>query len=285
MIESILNNSIIYLKNNWVNLVLDTFLAIWIFIIGYILIQRVVNKIKKRIEENSLEEDVYIKKNSTLVGKLVFVLLMIFLILAVFQVIGFDTAIIMWWISLSLWFTMETTIRNMIAGIIILTNKKVKLGDFVELLGKLKILWTIDEINIRYTVIKTYERKRIIIPNSILANTPIKTYKSEPLVRGEIFFTVPRHVHIPQVKKILIESINTNTKILYKEYTNVRIENFNAKWIKIKGVFFTDPKEKTSFIMARELRPVIAENLKKYGINIPYPHITLSTEVWCNSSV
>lgn len=285
MIESILNNSIIYLKNNWVNLVLDTFLAIWIFIIGYILIQRVVNKIKKRIEENSLEEDIYIKKNSTLVGKLVFVLLMIFLILAVFQVIGFDTAIIMWWISLSLWFTMETTIRNMIAGIIILTNKKVKLGDFVELLGKLKILWTIDEINIRYTVIKTYERKRIIIPNSILANTPIKTYKSEPLVRGEIFFTVPRHVHIPQVKKILIESINTNTKILYKEYTNVRIENFNAKWIKIKGVFFTDPKEKTSFVMARELRPVIAENLKKYGINIPYPHITLSTEEWYNSSV
>lgn len=285
MIESILNKSIIYLKNNWVNLILDTFLAIWIFIIGYILIQRVVNKIKKRIEENSLEEDVYIKKNSTLVGKIVFVLLMIFLILAVFQVIGFDTAIIMWWISLSLWFTMETTIRNIIAGIIILTNKKVKLGDFVELLGKLKILWTIDEINIRYTVIKTYERKRIIIPNSILANTPIKTYKSEPLVRGEIFFTVPRHVHIPQVKKILIESINTNTKILYKEYTNVRIENFNAKWIKIKGVFFTDPKEKTSFVMARELRPVIAENLKKYGINIPYPHITLSTEELCNSSV
>jgi hypothetical protein len=50
---------------------------------------------KKRIQANSLEETVYIKRTSELVGKFVFILLMIFLILAVFQVIGFDTAIIM----------------------------------------------------------------------------------------------------------------------------------------------------------------------------------------------
>lgn len=278
MPENIINNSIVYLRENWVTIALKALLAIWVFIAGYILIQRVVNKVKKRIEDNSLESDIYSKRTSGLVGKLVFVLLMIFLILSVFQVIGLDTALIMWWISLSLWFAMETTIGNMIAGIIILTNKKINLWDFVQLLGKLKILWTIDEINIRYTIIKTFEKKRIIIPNSVLAKTPIKTYKSEPLIRGEIKFTVPRHTHIPQIKKILIDTINTHKKVLYKEYTNARIENFDTRGIEMKAVFFGNPKSKSPFLIARALKPLIAENLKKYGINIPYPHITLSTE-------
>lgn len=278
MPENFITDILRYLQENWSALLLKTALTIAVFVIGYIGSKRLVNKIKKRIEWNNLQEDVYAKRTSNLVGKFVFILLMIFLVLATFQVIGFDTAIIMWWISLSLWFAMENTIGNMIAGVMILTNKKIKLGDFVQLLGKLKIMGTIDEINIRYTVVKTFEKKRIIIPNSILAKTPIKTYKSEPLIRGEFIFTVPRHVHVPQVKKILIDTINAHEKVLYKEYTNVWIENFDERWLQIKSVFFANPKKKSPFLVARELRPLIAANLKKYGINIPYPHITLSAE-------
>jgi len=124
---------------------------------------------------------------------------------------------------------METTIGNMIAGIMIITNKKIKLGDFVELLGSLHMRGTIEEINVRYTIIRTFDKKRTIVPNSILAKTPIKTYKSESLIRGELFFTVPRHVYVPQVKQIVLETINAHKKVLYKEYTNIWIENFDNR--------------------------------------------------------
>jgi len=278
MQENVFINIIWYLQENWVTLLFKAFLAIGVFIIGYGIIQWIVKKMKTRIQANSLEETVYIKRTSELVGKFVFILLMIFLILAVFQVIGFDTAIIMWWISLSMWFAMETTIGNMIAGIMIITNKKINLGDFVQFMGNLKMMGTIEEINVRYTVIRTFDKKRTIIPNSILAKTPIKTHKIEPLIRGEILFTVPRYVHIPQIKKILIETINAHEKVFYKEYTNVRIENFDERWLQIKSVFFANPKKKSPFMIARDLKPIIAANLKKYGINIPYPHITLTTE-------
>lgn len=278
MQENILTSIIAYIRENWVSLLLKSLLGIGVFIAGYIVIQQIVTKIKSRIEENSLQEDIYAKRTSNLVGKFVFILLIIFLVLAVFQVIGFDTAIIMWGISLSLWFAMETTIGNMIAGIMIITNKKIKIGDYVQLLGSLNVLWTVEDLNIRYTIIRTYEKKRIIIPNNVLAKTPIKTYKTEPLIRGEILFTVPRHVHIPQIKKIMIETINANEKVLYKEYTNTRIDNFDTRGIQIKSVFFVNPKVKSPHLVARELKPIIGANLKKYGINIPYPHITLTAE-------
>lgn len=278
MEENIIMKIITYFRENWVNMLLKALLAIGVFVAGYIIIQWIVAKIKKRIEANSLEETVYIKRTSGLIGKFVAILLMIFLTLAVFQIIGFDTALIMWGVSLSLWFAMETTIGNMIAGIMILTNQKIKLGDFVQLLGKLNMRWTIEEINIRYTVVRTFDKKRTIIPNSILAKTPMQTYKSEPLIRWELFFTVPRHVHIPQIKEILIQTINKQKTVLYKEYTNVRIENFDNRGIQIKSVFFANPKSKSPFLIARKLKPIIAANLKKYGINIPYNHMTITVE-------
>jgi len=238
----------------------------------------IAKKIKKNIENNSLQEDNYTQNTANLITKFVSILLMIFLILAIFQIIWFDTAIIMWWISLSLGFAMETTIGNMISGIMILTNKKIKLGDFVQFMGKLKIRGTIEEINIRYTVIRTRDRKRTIVPNSIVAKTPIRTIKSEPLIRWEILCTIDRHVVIEQAKKIIIQTINEHPQVMYPEYTNMRIEDFNKRWINIKAFFFTNPKKKTPFILARELRPKIVENLKKYGIKIPYVHMTLTAE-------
>ncbi|HCY21714.1 TPA: hypothetical protein DIC40_07920 [Patescibacteria group bacterium] len=67
-----------------------------------------------------------------------------------------------------------------------LTNKKIKLGDFVEFLGKLNLKGIIEEVNVRYTVIRSFDKRRTIIPNSIVAKTPIRTLKSEPILKGEL---------------------------------------------------------------------------------------------------
>ena len=70
-------------------------LAICVFVAIYIVIRVIVQKIRKKMEANSLQEDIYSQKVSHLAGNIIFVVLMIFNILAVFQIIGFDTAILM----------------------------------------------------------------------------------------------------------------------------------------------------------------------------------------------
>ena len=83
------------IKDNGLDLLTSTALAIGVFITFLIVIKTVVAKVKKRIQENSLQEDIYSKKVANLAGSMLYVLLMIFNILAVFQVIGFDVALIM----------------------------------------------------------------------------------------------------------------------------------------------------------------------------------------------
>lgn len=267
------------IKDNGLSFLGSAALATGVFIAFLIVIKTVVAKVKKRIQENSLQEDMYSKRIADLAGSMLFILLMIFNILAVFEVIGFDTALIMWWVSISIGFAMETTIGNMMAGIMLMTNEKVKLWDFVQFMGSLNIMGTIEEINVRYTVIRTFDKRRTIIPNSVIAATPIKTLKTETLIRGNIKLRLPRHVDIDQVKSLLIQTLNNIDGVLHKEYTNIVVSGFDAWGIAIQGFFFVNPQsKKNQIVIKRDFMTKVFEEFKKYGIRIPYNHMTITVE-------
>jgi len=278
MTENIISTSMSYIQDNWLQIIGRLFWWIATFVIIYIIIKIIIKKVKNKIEWDSLIPDIYSKKNSKLVWTMLFVLLMIFNVLATFQIIWFDVAIIMWWISLSIWFAMETTIWNLISWIFILTNKKIRLWDFVEFLGKLKIRWTIEEVNVRYTVIRSFDKRRTIIPNSIVAKTPIRTLKSEPVLKWEIWFTIPRDTSFELIKNIFRQIVVNNNKILYPEYCSIIIEHFDSFWIRLKWFFFTNPAKKIPIVMAREIKWWLFNELKKHWIKVPYKHITIKTE-------
>ncbi|MEI6673029.1 MAG: hypothetical protein WCL02_07030 [bacterium] len=92
---TITNYIIIRIKANGLDLLTSTALAAGVFGVCLVIIKMIVAKVKKRIQENSLQEDMYSKRIANLAGSMLFILLMIFNILAVFEIIGFDTALIM----------------------------------------------------------------------------------------------------------------------------------------------------------------------------------------------
>lgn len=279
MLKEIINYIIYYLSTNGIAIIKKMLIATVIFIVIYIFIQRIINKVKKRIEENDLQSNSkYSKKLSNLVGKSLFILGMIFNILIIFQVIWVDVALLMAWLSLWIWFAMETMISNMVAGFFILTNKKIKIGDFIQILWNFNTNGTVEEISMRHTIIRTIDQRRLLIPNMIMAATPIKTIKSENLIRWEIEVNLPRYIEINQVKDLLNSTINEYDKTLHKNYTNTILKWFNAKWYSFKSIFFINPKEWSAFIAASNIRKLIKNKLWKYWIKTPYQHIVINVE-------
>lgn len=280
MLENIVKLITDYLSENWKEIAIKLLIAVTVFFVILFFIKRLTKKIKARIEKNSVQTDEkYTKKISHLIWNMIFTLLMIFNVLIVFEIIWFDVALLMWWVSLWMWFAMETTIGNMVSWIMILLNKKVKLWDYVQMLWSLKLTWVIDEINIRYTIIKTIDKRRVIVPNMKLATTPIKTLKTEPLIRWEIDLTLPRNINVEQIKKVLTDTINSEEKVVHKDYTNVFISWFDFHGINFKWFFFYDPKWwKWKFVICSELRQKLKIIFKKLWINPPYENITITTE-------
>jgi small-conductance mechanosensitive channel len=70
-------------------------IAILVFVVIYYLIKFLTKKAEEKIESNVLQPDIYSKKISALAGNIIYIVLMIFNVLAVFQIIGFDMAILM----------------------------------------------------------------------------------------------------------------------------------------------------------------------------------------------
>jgi len=269
MFEHIIN----YLQDNWVQLVLKIFWAIGIFVVAYIFNKWIVNKVKNKIKNSgmNLNTNQYTEKMANMIGSIIYVVMMIVTIFIVFAFLGFEVALILWWLSIAVGFAMETTIKNMISGLFILTNNKLKLWDFVEILWAFQLRGVIEEVGLRHTTIRTIDKRKVLIPNWRLSDTPIKTLKSEDIIRSELDIHVPRHVNLDQVKNLLISTINTHEFILNKEYTSSIITGFDKNGFSLKSFFYYNPQRgKSAFVLNSEIRIVLHKVFKKYGIKAPY---------------
>ncbi|WP_072620650.1 cyclic nucleotide-binding domain-containing protein [Spirulina major] len=99
-------------------------------------------------------------------------------LILVLQGTGFDFSsliIIAGGLGVGIGFGLQNVTNDIISGITLLLDQKVKVGDFVEFE---KVTGTITGIFIRTTIIETLDEKQLIIPNSHLTTTKITNWTS-----------------------------------------------------------------------------------------------------------
>ena len=275
--EKIANYIVNYVSENWLEITKKVLMAVWIFVIIYVLSNFIIKRIQKRIEYNNIQsDDTYVKKLAHLIWRILYLVAFVINILIICEVIGIDVSLLMAWISLWIWFAIETMIWNIVSWFFIILNKKFKIWDSVELLGRFNTKWVIEEINLKHTIIRLIDQTRLLVPNSIMAATALKTFKTENVIRWDIDISVPRHVNIEQVRSIIRQTVNWNEDVLDKDYTSTYIKEFDEKWYKFNTIFFVDPHKATPFMTGVALRKSLIEVFRQYGIPFTYDHMTVN---------
>lgn len=243
-----------------------------IAIILYYITKKIVYRVEQKIMNDSLTQTKYAERLAHLVWSAVFITCMVFTTLIFFEIMGVGTALIIGWLTISLWFAMDTTIGNMVAGVMLLTHKKIQVWQSIKLLWSINQLVRIEEFHIRYTVLRNLYKQRIIVPNMILLHTPIQTKKTEPLLRGEIVINLSRLYDLEIVKNTLLETINTHPNVLHHDQTVVLIKSFTAKWYELICYYYYSPTKgkKVDFIINSELRNKIKYALEARGMKLTY---------------
>ena len=72
-------------------------------------------------------------------------------------------------------FAAQTTVSNLISGVFIVTEKTMKIGDFIEVDG---VSGTVDKVGLLSIKIHTVDNQLIRIPSSSIINTKLKNYSS-----------------------------------------------------------------------------------------------------------
>lgn len=252
--------------------------AVAVFLLMLLAAKIVSSLVRQKIQENSvLKEENSSQQIATLVGDIVYYSLFIFAVFVAFQIVGFDVALILWGVSFWVGLAFKEVLGNMIAWVMILTTKEIKLGDMIEVLWDKNYFWRIEEITIRYTMIRTLDLRQVIIPNLTLINTPMKTFSSENLVKLKTEIGVHYNSDIDVTTNTIIQAVNSCTFV--QEHTNTKalLTQRGESRLIFTVMFYVQPSTQVADYnyLISEVNARINQSLKEKNIKIAYPHMTL----------
>ena len=162
-------------------------------------------------------------------------------------------------------FALQNTIKNLLAGMMLLSSDAFKVGDRIRLPEK-NLIGDIEELTLRHTTIKLYTNERAIIPNSIMneaivINNDIK----EKITSYPISFIIPIDKNICLAKQIMEETIQSNHFVLNKEMTKVTLSHTTKDSVELKALIWSEDIN-TSFKVISELKLSIITKLQKENI-------------------
>jgi len=164
----------------------------------------------------------------------------------------------------------QTLIKNFISGIIVLAERKVRVGDIVDVDG---ITGTITEINTRSSVVRGPDDVETMIPNSVflenrVTNWTLSSNKMRRSLRVGVAYGTP-----PQnLTAILTEVAGRHGLVCREPAPFVVLDDFGDSALIFSLYFWLDlGGPANAMIVTSDLRLMIEKRLAEAGINVPFP--------------
>lgn len=132
-------------------------------------------------------------------------------------------------LSVGIGFGLQEIVKNFISGLILLTERPVKVGDLVSISG---IEGDIRRINVRATEIQLGDKSTVIVPNSQLISQNVRNAtmgNAQGVVT--ITLTFPLDIDPVQVREILLAVYNENERILDTPEPSVSFKDLTPQGI------------------------------------------------------
>jgi small conductance mechanosensitive channel len=239
----------------------------------------IARMVRRNIVKNADEKNKQAEKIAKLMGDIIFYVLVIFSFFIGFEMVGFNVGLIVWGISFGVWLAFKEILWNMVAGIMILYTKEFKLWDIVEINADQVYFGRIEEITIRYTIIRTIDLRQVVIPNTTLISVPIKTFSSEPFIKLAVLQRADYDSDPNKVIEVIKNAVNSVEFVKNKQNTKVFVNEWRDSYVEYKSFFEFDPNcWLLHEIAIAQVSKKIYEELLANGIDCPYDIKTINFE-------
>jgi small-conductance mechanosensitive channel len=177
-------------------------------------------------------------------------------------------------LGLGLGLGLQPLFVNFFSGLILLFERHLKLGDIIEIDGKLA---EVTSISVRATAIKTFDNIDMLIPNSEFVNSKVVNWTHrDARIRGKVEVGVAYGTDPRLVERVLLQVAHEDPTVLGDPTPRVRFLDFgNSSLDFTLYAWFNSVPEWWDFITDSRYR--IIELFNEHGIEIPFPQRTLST--------
>jgi len=198
----------------------------------------------------------------------VLVLIYIFAVGDVFNIPITSMAAIVAASGVAIGLALKDSLSNISNGILIVTTKPFREGDYVQI-GSLE--GTITAIHMVNTVLTTFDNKKVIIPNNTVASSSVTNYTAKPLRRLDIVVGASYDADVDVVLETLRSIANNHPNVLKDPSANIRLSNHGASALEYKMMLWVNGANfwSTKFDILEEVVRVF----NKKGIAIPYNQV------------
>ena len=201
--------------------------AIVIYIVGAWLIGRLKKVLRSIFERRNTERTL-----ASFVTSFVSIALTVLLIIVIISTLGVDTTSLAALLAaggMAIGMALSGTVQNFAGGIMLLTFKPFKAGDFIAAQG---FSGKVVEVNITATKLLTVDNRVVILPNGALSNGTIDNYSARPLRRVEWQVSVAYGSDAARCRETILRMLNEDPRVLQADtdmdalYEELKISSF-----------------------------------------------------------
>ncbi len=164
---------------------------------------------------------------------------------------------------------LQNVVSNFVAGIILLVEQPLRIGDRVETKDT---LGDVVRIAARSTWIRTNDNVIIIVPNSDFINNPVTNWTAnDPEVRIGVPVGVGYASDPDLVKKILLEAAHEHPQVLDSPVPDVIFTDYGDNSINFTLRVWTSARAHTPLVLKSDLYFTLFKRFAEHGIELPFP--------------
>lgn len=172
-------------------------------------------------------------------------------------------------LGVGLGFGLQNIFQNFMSGLIILFERPIKVGDFVDL-GDLSGM--VQKISIRSTTIRTNDNVSVIVPNSEFVSSRVVNWShGSPEVRMRIPVGVAYGSDLDLVRKVLLEVAAEEEDVLEFPEPAVFFRKFGDSSLDFELGVWRKTESIRPVRLVSDLNFAIDRKFRKYNITIPFP--------------
>lgn len=176
-------------------------------------------------------------------------------------------------VGLALAFAFQDIAANFMSGILITLRHPLRVGDIVKVRD---YMGTVKSINLRDTVLQTFQGQMVIIPNKDIAQNPIENFSLLGKRRMDLSVGVSYGEDLQKVKEITLEAVASIPGLSPDDKTSFFFEGFGDSAINYTlRIWAATPGQPEYLRIRSEAIMRIKKAYDEEGIVIPFPIRTL----------
>ncbi|MBC3767430.1 mechanosensitive ion channel family protein [Neptunicella marina] len=241
-------------------------LALVIFVVGRMVVTVITGIIGKLLKKAKYDDMLI-----SFIQAISHAALMLFVVVAALNELGLDTTSLVALLGaagLAIGLSLQGSLQNFAAGVMLLVFRPFKAGDYVEAGGTAGI---VEGISIFNTQIRTPDNKEVIVPNGKIYGENIINYSAKPTRRVDMVFGISYGDDLRKAKEILEKVVAEDERVLPEPKPIIAVSELANSSVNFVVRPWVNSADYWPFFW--HMQETVKLRFDEAGITIPFPQM------------